>query len=446
MTSHLNLAQALQIGEEPELVAFTGGGGKTTLLFALALRLPGKLLLTTTTRMFAAQIDNAALRLPARICRYPDLEALDNEFPTSGKWIIIGPPQADKVTGVPLALPRDLLARPDIDFVLVEADGAKMLPIKAPAAHEPALPIGVTLVVPVAGIDALGAPIQAVAHRPELAARLLHKQLHNALTAADIATLLGHPEGGLKDVPAAARAIPVINKVETPGQLQAARAIARLILRQAPVPQVVLSSAQAADPVIEVQRRVTAIVLAAGQSRRMGRSKQLLPWGETTMLGQTLRNLKESAVHDILVVTGADAAQVAAVAQAENVPTLHNERYAGGEMLLSLQTAVAQLPSNRSAVLVMLADQPLVTSAVIDQLLHAYARGQGAIIAPQYGSRRGNPVLIGRPHFAELLALPPDAAPRDLLRRHPVALVPVPTDAILQDIDNLDDYHRHQPT
>lgn len=446
MTNHLNLAQALQIGEEPELVAFTGGGGKTTLLFALARQLPGKVLLTTTTRMFAAQIDSAALRLPARVCRYPDLEALDNAFPTSGKWILIGPPQDDKVTGVPLALPRDLLARPDIDFVLVEADGAKMLPIKAPAAHEPALPLGVTLAVPVAGIDALGVPIQAAAHRPELAARLLHKQPHDALTAADIATLLSHPEGGLKDVPAAARIIPVINKVETPFQLQEARSIARLILRQAPVSQVVLSSAQADDPVIEVQRRVTAVVLAAGQSSRMGRSKQLLPWGETTMLGQTLRNLKASAVHDILVVTGADAAQIAAIAQAENVPTLHNERYARGEMLLSLQTAVAQLPSDRSAVLVMLADQPLVTSAVIDELLQAYARGQGAIIAPQYKSRRGNPVLIGRPHFAELLALPPDAAPRDLLRRHPVTLVPVLTDAILQDIDNLDDYNRHLPT
>ncbi len=245
-------------------------------------------------------------------------------------------------------------------------------------------------------------------------------------------------------MPAAARVIPVLNKVETPDQLQAARTIARLILRQAPVPQVVLSSAQAADPIIEVQRRVTAVVLAAGQSRRMGRSKQLLPWGDTTMLGQTLRNLKESAVHDILVITGADAAQVAAVAQAENVPTLHNDRYATAEMLSSLQTAVDQLPANRSAVLVMLADQPLVTASIIDQLLHVYARGQGAIIAPQYRSHRGNPVLIDRSHFAELLALPPNAAPRDLLRRHPVTLVPVLSDAILQDIDNLDDYNRHQ--
>ncbi len=193
--SHLNLIQALQISEEPELVAFTGGGGKTTLLFALARQLPGKVLLTTTTRMFAAQIDAAASFLSARICRYPDLEPLDNEFPAHAKWILIGPPQADKVTGVPLALPRELLARPDIDFVLVEADGAKMLPIKAPAAHEPALPLGVTLVVPVAGMDALGAPIQEAAHRPELVARLLHKQLQDALTAADFATLLSSSRG-----------------------------------------------------------------------------------------------------------------------------------------------------------------------------------------------------------------------------------------------------------
>jgi molybdenum cofactor cytidylyltransferase len=114
-------------------------------------------------------------------------------------------------------------------------------------------------------------------------------------------------------------------------------------------------------------------------------------------------------------------------------------------MLSSLQTAVAQLPENRSAVLVMLADQPMTGAPVIDQLLSAYARGEGLIIAPEFDGRRGNPVLIDRAHFAALLALPPGSAPRDLLRRHPVTLVPVAAKAVLQDIDSLDDYTRHRP-
>ena len=445
MTGKLTLTTAFQIGTQPELVAFTGGGGKTTLMLALAQQLQVKVLLTTTTRMFAAQIEAAESTLQAVTCRYPDLDPLDDMDTAPDITIIVGPIKGDKVTGVPLDLPQQLLARPDIDTVLVEADGSKMLPVKAPAAHEPALPVGVTLVVPVVGMNGLDGRIEDVAHRPELVARLLDKQETDRLTIDDIACLLSHKEAGLKGVPAAARVIPVINKVETPGQLQAARNIARLVLQRSRVQQVVLSSALAEMSVVEVQRRVTAVVLAAGQSQRMGRSKQMLPWGETTVLGQTLRNLKESAVHDILVVTGAAAAKVEAIAQAEGVPTLHNSRYASGEMLSSLKTAVAQLPENRTAVLVMMADQPMVTAPVIDQILQAYWRGGGSIIAPEYEGRRGNPVLIDRRHFDELLALPHDAAPRNLLQRYPISLVPTTTEVVLQDIDNLEDYERYRP-
>ncbi len=445
MTGKLTLSTAFQIRKEPELVAFTGGGGKSTLMLALARQLRGKVLLTTTTRMFAAQIETAESTLPATTCRYPDLEPLAGKDTTSVRWIVVGPLQGDKVTGVPLDLPQQLLARPDIDIVLVEADGSKMLPIKAPAAHEPALPLGVTLVVPVAGLDALDGRIKDVAHRPQLVARLLHKKETDRLTGDDIANLLSHREGGLKGVPATARLIPVINKVETPGQLQAARNIAKQVLLNSRVQQVVLSSAQAENPVVEVQRRITAVVLAAGQSKRIGRSKQLLPWGETTVLGQTLRNLKESAVHDILVVSGAEAVKVEAISRAEGVPTLHNSRFASGEMLSSLQTAVAQLPANRSAVLVTLADQPMITAPDIDLLLHAYWQGSDGIVAPEYNGRRGNPVLIDRCHFAELLALPTGTAPRDLLRRHSVTLIPAMTEAVLQDIDNLEDYEQYRP-
>jgi molybdenum cofactor cytidylyltransferase len=257
-------------------------------------------------------------------------------------------------------------------------------------------------------------------------------------------TLLSHESGGMKDVPDVARVIPAINKVETPEQLAAARQIARGLLQRSRSQQVLLSSSEAAGSVVEVQRRVTAVVLAAGESKRMGRSKQLLPWGETTLLGQTLRNLKEAAVHDILVVTGAEAARVAAIAQMENVATVHNEQWAAREMLSSLQAAVRELPENRSGVLVMLADQPMVKAPVINLLQQAYARGEGLLIAPEYGGRRGNPVLIDRAYFAELLGLS-SGAPRDLLRRHLVTLVPVSTAAVLQDIDDLEAYHRYRP-
>jgi molybdenum cofactor cytidylyltransferase len=113
-------------------------------------------------------------------------------------------------------------------------------------------------------------------------------------------------------------------------------------------------------------------------------------------------------------------------------------------MLSSLQTAVSQLPEEIDAVLVVLGDQPLVSAEIINQILIAYWQGRGEIIAPQYRSRRGNPVLIGRRYFKDLLALPPGSAPRDLLRKYPVYHVEVTSQSILLDIDEPADYENLQ--
>lgn len=196
---------------------------------------------------------------------------------------------------------------------------------------------------------------------------------------------------------------------------------------------------------------IVAIVLAAGQGWRMGPDHQqlklLLPWGDTTILGQTLRHLQRSSLDHILVVTGYEAAAVAAIAAVHQLPTIHNPDYATGEMLSSLQVGLRQVADTCAALLVVLADQPLVTPAIIDQLLAAYRQGPAGIVAPVYQGRRGNPVLFDRRYFAELLALPAGAAPRDLLQKHPadIQLVAVGSDAIFADIDRPEDYERLRP-
>ncbi|MEZ4646725.1 MAG: nucleotidyltransferase family protein, partial [Chloroflexota bacterium] len=256
----------------------------------------------------------------------------------------------------------------------------------------------------------------------------------------------------MKDVPPSARVIPVINKVETAVQLAAARQIATAVLRHpqttAQIPQVVLTAVKSEQPVREIHRRVAAVVLAAGESRRMGAAnKLLLPWGKTMVLGQVLAEVSGTAVYDTLIITGHEADTVAQIAAAHGMAAVHNPQYAAGEMLSSLQTAVRQLPPHVDAVLVILADQPLVTAAMMELLLAAYWQGTHDLIAPVYQGQRGNPVLIGRRFFPELLALPPGAAPRHLLRRHAAELhlVPMPDDAILLDMDDREAYERIRP-
>lgn len=192
---------------------------------------------------------------------------------------------------------------------------------------------------------------------------------------------------------------------------------------------------------------ITAIILAAGQGRRFGQTKQLMPWGETTILGATITQVKQSQVDEILVVTGHDTAAITTIASAYHIPTVHNPNYKTGELLSSLKTGVQTLANTVTAVIVILADQPFIPPAVIDQLIASFQSGTSHLIAPVYQGQRGNPVLIGRTFFAELLALPPEAAPRTLLQRHPdqLALVAVDTEAILLDIDSVEEYERLRP-
>lgn len=447
----------------PELVSIVGGGGKTTLMFALAQAIGGGVITTTTTRIFAAQMklspavvtcdENDAVRLHA---------ALDAALAQHGQCLVIGPVTGEKATGVPPHLPAQLLARPDVNVVLVEADGSRMKPIKAPAEHEPVIPVETTLLIPVVGIDALDGPLSAVAHRPQQVVQLLHESKqysvssNQSLSAEQIAYLLTHPQGGMKNAPPQAQVAPFINKVETAVQLTTARRIAHYILRRnrgdtdprPPITRVLIGALQSGQPVREVHTPVTAVILAAGEGKRMGGvTKQLLPWGDTTVLGQTIRHARQTAVHHVLVVCGHAAQKIEAVAHAEGAEAIHNPHYAAGEMLSSLQTAVRHLPKFVSAVLVMLADQPMVQPQTIDQILTAYWRGESDLIAPVHNGRRGNPVLIGQRYFDELLALPPGDAPRTLLRRHRHALhlVNVATDAIHRDLDRPEDYERWRP-
>lgn len=453
-----SLPSALAIGEPPGLVAIVGGGGKTSLMFALAADLPGRVVMTTTTRIFAAQMQLAPVAI-----QIGELSSLAAVIERHGRCLIVSHIEGDKAIGISPDLPSRLLTRSDVDYVLVEADGSRTLSLKAPADHEPVIPSETMLLVPMAGLDALEGPLDEVAHRPQRIRAIMNDSsrphgnsphssevrppiVDGRLTPAGLARLLTHPHGGLKNAPPVSRIVPFLNKVETTERLAAAREAARLMLADPRVSRVVLAALKDDQPVKEVWRRTTAVVLAAGESSRMGRNKLSLPWRDGTVLGQTLANVKASSVADILVVTGHDREEAEAGAAQLKIPTLHNEGYANG-MLTSVQTAIRSLPSSTDAALIILGDQPLVGPDIFDALLQAYAECDYGLIVPTHHGRRGNPVLIDRRYFAELLALPPEAAPRALLQHHPqdIFYVALDDDAVLHDLDRPEDYERLRP-
>lgn len=201
---------------------------------------------------------------------------------------------------------------------------------------------------------------------------------------------------------------------------------------------------------ISQKKTVAAVILAAGLARRMGRPKQLLPWGNETILSQTVHNVLNSQIDDVTVVSGAYRAEVEAEAARCGVPVVFNPDYAGGEMLSSLQVGVRLLltrPVVPDGMLVMLGDLPFIVPTLIDQVVGAFRERPESLIAPHFDGRRGHPVIIGRSLFEELLALPAAGAPRDLFRKYPeqVFAVSVDSDVICKDIDTWEQYEKEKP-
>jgi len=231
------IVEALGLAPRGEIVAIVGGGGKSSLMFALAEQLPGRGVMTTTTRIFAAQMS-----LAAEVCTLDDANWRARLDGAAASLLVVGHVEGERAMGVPAELPAELLAHPCVDWVIVEADGSRMRPVKAPASHEPVVPIGTTLLVPVVGIDALAKPIVEVAHRPERVCAITGIAETDCLTPAALAKLLTSPEGGLKDAPSAGRAAILINKVESAAELALARETADAMLRAPSVERVVIGA------------------------------------------------------------------------------------------------------------------------------------------------------------------------------------------------------------
>jgi molybdenum cofactor cytidylyltransferase len=340
---------------------------------------------------------------------------------------------------------------PGVDAVLVEADGARGRSLKAPAAYEPVIPAGTTLLIPMAAVDAIGQPMATVAHRPEQVARLTGLGPDEAVTPEAVAAVLGSREGGLKDKPAGARTRVVINKVESPAELAVGREIATHALAAGGsegIEGVILGAAGTSRPVREVWRRVAPIVLAAGRSLRMAGEtpKLLLPWDGRPVIRrvvETAANCRGLAGPPVVVV-GAYADEVTEAVAGTGARIVYNPDYAAGEMLSSLQAGVRELGDEISAALVLLGDQPWLACEVVEAVVEGYAGMAAGLVAPAHDGRRGHPVLIDRRYWPDLLGLPRGSAPRDLLAREQdrVLIVPVGTDAILRDMDTWEDYQQ----
>ena len=188
---------------------------------------------------------------------------------------------------------------------------------------------------------------------------------------------------------------------------------------------------------------VSAILLAAGEAKRIDRPKLLMPFGGGTVLERTLDNLLTSKVGEVIVVLGPRAGVIKQVIADRQVKVVVNPDYHLG-MSTSLITGLNLVDDRAQRIMIALADQPLIYGETYDRLIEASLSCDKGIIIPVYQGRRGNPVIFSTKYKQELIKLKGDVGGRQIVKQYPddIFEVAVHSESINLDIDTMYDYLR----
>jgi molybdenum cofactor cytidylyltransferase len=185
---------------------------------------------------------------------------------------------------------------------------------------------------------------------------------------------------------------------------------------------------------------ISGVILAAGQSRRLGTPKQLLELGGEPVIRHVLRHAASSNLNQVVLVVGFRAVEIADAAGEWSQNIVVNPDFASGQSS-SLRLGLSAVDPQAEGVLFLLGDQPQVSSDVINMIVSAFTNGEGRILMPSYRGTTSNPVLFAREYFPEIARVTGDQGARNVLAAHldEVAIVEIDMDPPL-DVDSPQDY------
>lgn len=440
----MNLLRALRFDHPnaaKSVISLVGAGGKTTALFRLAREFlelnpgPRSVLVTATTHLGVWQIPLADHHIVMKEAEIP------NKLPGEGVILVTGETREDRTTPISettLNWLREVQREQNIPL-LIEADGSRQKPLKAPAEHEPPVPPFSEVVIYLAGLSALGKPLhEEHVHRPEIFTQISGLTPHHPITPQAILNALTHPQGGLKHIPPNARRVVLLNQADTPELQSIGGRMARDVLNAW---DAVLVGSLEQHHIITLEP-TAGIILAAGKSTRFGEPKQLLDWKGRPFV----RHVAEIALHagldPVVVVTGFHHADIEAALKDLPVTLVHNLHYGQGQST-SIKAGIQALPQKTGSAIFLLADQPQIPGEVIRALTEAHARNLPPILAPLVlEERRANPVLFDKVAFPDLMTLTGDTGGRAIFDKHRVEYLPWHDDILLFDVDKPEDYAR----
>ncbi len=485
----MQLHHALRLPpEELSVTTLVGAGGKTSALFRLADEAVAegrRVVTTTTTRIFATQADRAPTRLVVGLEENTiDWAALEANLAAHGHCLLVTSLAGLKYQGLPAAVVDALAARADdfgIRLIAVEGDGSRRRSVEAPAPYEPVIPNCTTHLIPVVGLDGLGLPLaEPYVQRPErLRALLQEPDPATRLTPRMIARLVAHPyrqrsieptespdtgrqpasracrqndgdpslpTGGERKQTVGARLAPLLDKADSAPWLAAARQIAHQLSRQN---QPTLIGAVGSESQTAIRERwgpTTAVVLAAGESRRMGKPKQLLWWQGEPLVARAARVALQSGASEAVVITGAVGEQVEAALEAlrrdagGRLRVVFNPNWQDGQAE-SVRVAVGALSVGCEAALFFPVDQPRLPVALLRRLWQVWRAGSDLGAVSVAGALRGAPAVFDRRFFGALEQLQGDRGGGGLLQQRSADVISIETPPHwLADVDTPEDW------
>lgn len=450
----MSLTGAFRI-KSGDCLAFSGAGGKTTAIFHLAREIQQPVVVSTTTHFAVDQ-----LSLADKVIQVKSLTEIDQSIENidSGVTLLFGDEtHVQRVKGLSdRQLERVFSLTRDRGIpLLIEADGSRMKPAKAPAEHEPAIPHFVDGVVVVFGLSSMGKPLtEEWIHRMPQYAELTGLQEGDQISAESALRSLVNPQGGLKNIPPGARRYCLLNQADTlREQAQGNRiaralippydscAVASLLGRTSPEESVGEQDENDANMIHAVHEPVYGIILAAGGSKRMGRTKQLLPWRGEPIIRHIARATLKSDFAGVAAVLGSESDLVREALLELPVEIIENPAWQEGQST-SVRVGLKHLPKGAGGAVFLLADQPLIPATLMRALIDRRARTLAPIVVPLVDGRRGNPVLFGWQTFNDLGAVHGDRGGRALFSKYPLEYVEWHDATILKDIDHPEDYQR----
>lgn len=431
----MKLYEKLNISlERRELISITGGGGKTTTMFKLGKELLSqgkKVLISTTTAIFKPRKNYYENLYLTKNRDYRKIKGSARGLTIIGKEIS----KNSKLIGVTSEMIDEIFKMKTFDYIIIEADGSKRKPIKAPASHEPVIPSFTTMMIGIIGMDCIYKKIyEKNVHRAGIFCGITNSKIGDFITEDIIYSLIISKDGIFKGVPIDSKKHLILNKVENKKREKASQNIKDKILLNKIDINIISGS-------MGKRTKISGIIMASGFSRRMKRDKLLLKLGDKTLLERVIDACITSQLDEIMVVYRSE--KIKDIAISYDLKTVLNKNAEKGQSE-SVKIGLKNIDSDTDGIMFIVGDQPFLDSKTINILINKFIADKEKIIIPRYGEDTGNPTIFPISLKDQLNKLSGDVGGREIIDKNlkQVKYVDIKNQKAGMDMDTASEYEK----